>query len=149
MGSVSARVHFGMVSCGSASGPELRGPTDWQCLEQATALPRVGLLDGPECSGKAERPRWHTAADKHDPPCQSWPSPTCWQVEKIGPCRTHIWSPSSFLPKKLFLQHSVNRYTCLTPHFHVHSHCTVQTTSVPWLKFEFHASWFILRLTVH
>ena len=54
-----------------------------------------------------------------------------------------------FSPKSCFLQHSVNRYTCLTPHFHVHSHCTVQTTSVPWLKFEFHASWFILRLTVH
>ena len=28
----------------------------------------------------------------------------------------------------------VDRYTCRTPHLHMHSHCTVQTTSVPWLK---------------
>ena len=28
----------------------------------------------------------------------------------------------------------VDRYTCRTPHFHMHSHCTVQATCVPWLK---------------
>ena len=29
---------------------------------------------------------------------------------------------------------AVDGYTCLAPHFHVHSHCTVQTTCVPWRK---------------
>ena len=28
----------------------------------------------------------------------------------------------------------VDRYTCRTPPFHMHSHCTVETTCVPWLK---------------
>ena len=41
------------------------GPMGWQCLEEATALPRVGLLDGPECRSKAEQPRCHTAPGKH------------------------------------------------------------------------------------
>ena len=49
-----------------------------------------------------------------------------------------------------------------TPHFHMHSHCTVQTTCVPWVKGPkglrrivcqkhslIHASCFTLRLTVH
>ena len=59
------------------------GPIGWQWLEEATALPRVGLLDGPECRGHAEQPRWDTAPDKHHPHCRSRPSPTCfWQVEK-------------------------------------------------------------------
>ena len=31
------------------------GTMDW--LEEATAVPTVGLLDGPECRGKAEQPR--------------------------------------------------------------------------------------------
>ena len=39
------------------------GSLGWQRLEEATALPRVGLLDRPDCEGKAEQPRWHTAAD--------------------------------------------------------------------------------------
>ena len=30
----------------------------------------------------------------------------------------------------------VDRYTCRTPHFHMHSHCTEQTTCVPWLKLK-------------
>ena len=53
-----------------------------------------------------------------------------------------------------------DRYTCPTPHLHMHSHCTVQTTCVPWLKglqssrrvvcqkhSLIHASCFILRLS--
>ena len=32
------------------------------------------------------------------------------------------------------LGHCVDRYTCRTPYFHMHSHCTVQTTCVPMLK---------------
>ena len=51
------------------------GSMGWQWLEEATALARVGLLDGQECRVKAEQPRWHTAADKHHPHCQSGPSP--------------------------------------------------------------------------
>ena len=57
---------------------------------------------------------------------------------------------------------SVDRYTCRTPHLHhMHSHCTEQTTCVPWLKGPegsrrivcqkhslIHASCFTLRLTV-
>ena len=29
------------------------GAMGWQWLEEATALPRVGLLDGPDCRSKA------------------------------------------------------------------------------------------------
>ena len=52
------------------------GSTGLLWLEEATALPRVGLLDSPWCRCKAEKLRWHTAADKHHPHCQSRPSPT-------------------------------------------------------------------------
>ena len=65
---------FGRVSCGSASGLELFGPMGWQWVEEATALSSVVLLDGPECRGKTEQPRWHTAADKHYPHSQCWSS---------------------------------------------------------------------------
>ena len=56
----------------------------------------------------------------------------------------------------------LDRYTYRTPHFHMHSHCTVQTTCVPWLMglegstrivchkhSLIHASCFTLGFTVH
>ena len=56
----------------------------------------------------------------------------------------------------------VDRYTCRTPHFHMHSHCTVQTPCAPWLmgpkgsrrivsqnRSFIHASCFTVRLTEH
>ena len=57
---------------------------------------------------------------------------------------------------------NVDRYTCRTPHFHMDSHCTIQTTCVSWFKglkgsrrivcqkhSLIHASYFTLRLTAH
>ena len=47
-------MHFGRVSYGSASGlVHFQGPMGWQWLEEARAVPRVGLLDSSYCSGKA------------------------------------------------------------------------------------------------
>ena len=41
------------LALGTASGQKLFGLHEW--LEYATALPRVGLLEGPDCRGKAEQ----------------------------------------------------------------------------------------------
>ena len=89
MGWLLARVHLGRVSCGSAFGPEHLGLMGWQWLEEATPLPRVELLDGPQVvRARAQQSKWHTAADKHKPHCQSRPSPTLFSAgrEKLGPC---------------------------------------------------------------
>ena len=51
MGSLLARVHFGRVSCGSASGLELFAPRGLAVATGNKALPSVGLIDGPECKG--------------------------------------------------------------------------------------------------
>ena len=78
--------------CGSASGPEPSGPhLAGSGSRKATALPRVGLFDGPHSRGKAEQPRWHAAADKHHPHCESWLSPTLFLL-----CRNHFWGPWIF-----------------------------------------------------
>ena len=62
------------------------GPMTWQWLEEATALPRVGLLDGPECRGKAEQARRYTGADEHHPslPILAISSLLCGKSKKPG-----------------------------------------------------------------
>ena len=75
----------------------------WQWLEEATALPRVGLLDAPDFIGKAEQPRWQNAADKHYPHLPITISNLIlFKSKKLGPCRTHFWGPLSFSRKKVF-----------------------------------------------
>ena len=56
-------------------------------LSSSTALPRVDLLDGLDCRGKAEQPRWHTALTEKN---RAMPNLNLGKVEKnIGPCRDH------------------------------------------------------------
>ena len=50
---------LGRLLAWSSSGPEGSG---WRRRQLCQGS---GLPDGPECKGKAEQPRWHTAADKH------------------------------------------------------------------------------------
>ena len=50
--------------------------------------------------------------------------PSCGSFTR---CARDPLSPLSRLLSQI-VTNSVDRYTCRTPHFHVHSHCTVQTT---------------------
>ena len=116
-GSNRREFNFGRFATGRLLAWSNLGPTGWQWLEEATALPRVGLLDGPECGGKAEQPRWHKAADKHHPHCQSWPSPTLFLAsrKKVGPCGTHFWCSWSCSKKRCFCNMSWNWFVSLYP----------------------------------
>ena len=102
-------VALGGLATGRLLARSAWGTMDWRWLMEATALPRVGLLDGPECRGKAAQKKWHTAAGKHYHHCQSGPSPTLFLAgrEKLVPYRTHFGGPCIFLlssPKARFLR---------------------------------------------
>ena len=53
-----------------------------------------------------------------------------WTRNSRGPLGTWVAVASD----KEFNLFCVDRYTCRTPHFHMHSHRTAQTTCAPWLK---------------
>ena len=100
MNALLARVHIGRVSCGLASGLGLFSSLSPSGPRASSGSRTAGLVDGPECRGKAEQPSWHTAADKHHPPGHL--QPYFWPVEtKLGPCRTHFWVHRSFPPKSM------------------------------------------------
>ena len=78
---------------------------NWQWLEEATALRRVGFLDDrsavarPNClDGTLQL----TSANLIDNPGHL--QPYFWQVEKNRPCRTHFWGPLSYSTKTMFLK---------------------------------------------
>ena len=97
MGLGGARVWLEFTLGGLALGRLLASssvaPTGWQQVEEATAQPRVGLLDGQSAraslnsqDGTPQLIGTTLIANPGHPQ-------HLWQVEKIGPCRTHFLGP--------------------------------------------------------
>ena len=67
---------------------------DWQCLEEATALPRVGLLDGPGFRGKVVQDSARTPSSRRR--CRLSGVISCWPVRNsLEPKTSNYASPLS------------------------------------------------------
>ena len=94
------------TSEGSALGrllaPSALGVTGWQWVEEATALPRVGLLDGPDCRGRV----WTSAH------CSCYPLPIanpghlqhyfCGNPRETRAMPNALLGSTEFFPKNMF-----------------------------------------------